>query len=217
MAGGGQTGGKSVRVGRWAKFLITSSGKETCNFKLRTGPQLFSQDSFRVWLGTYSASQREWPGCLKRVGSASVERGGWQVMAILLILIIPHFSRVPQEHLSHSTYLCRLSCGGTRLLSWNIKPVMDPATYRSPKAFPPMQRITKEFLVPIFLARGPAWWLRTCFQSQVRVCRVTSWTPSSLPADWITGPSSICSPICGAGMLPLGLREMLKLSGISAA
>lgn len=46
--GGGQTGGKSVRVGRWAKFLTMSSGKETCNFKLRTGPQLFSQDSFRV-------------------------------------------------------------------------------------------------------------------------------------------------------------------------
>lgn len=46
--GAGQTRGKSVCMGRWAKFLITSSGKETCDFKLRTGPQLFSQDSFRV-------------------------------------------------------------------------------------------------------------------------------------------------------------------------
>ena len=80
--------------------------------------------------------------------------------------------------------------------------------------FPPMQRITKELLVPIFPARASAWWLRTCFQSQVKVCRVMSWTPSSLPTDWIAGPFSICSPICVAGMLPLGLRAMRNAQAI---
>ena len=46
--GARQAGGKNICMGRWAKFLITSAGEETCDFKLRTGLQLFSQDSFRV-------------------------------------------------------------------------------------------------------------------------------------------------------------------------
>lgn len=81
--------GESVCLGRWAKFLITSSGEEICDFKLRTGLQLFAQDSFRVRLGTHSALQGGRPGCLKHVGSPSAEPGGWQGMAILLILASP--------------------------------------------------------------------------------------------------------------------------------
>lgn len=47
--GARQAGRKNICMGRWAKFLITPSGEETCDSKLRTGLQLFSQDSFRVW------------------------------------------------------------------------------------------------------------------------------------------------------------------------
>lgn len=47
--GARQAGRKNICMGRWAKFLITPSGEETCDFKLRAGLQLFSQDSFRVW------------------------------------------------------------------------------------------------------------------------------------------------------------------------